>query len=241
MDWFKRYGIPGAYFLALMAGWMYALYQCWPFNLGLDNLAKLVVFLFLPVGYILSILGQLCYLGSKVNCLNFKAKVGGLHCKAYELVKEIPFKKDKIMYESDMEALSCLNAAISDLDTATGKKSGNLEAHKFIQEWIRKRMDVVVINKTIKFATFSAIIGALIAFIIDTLFNGFRLEPEKNLIILLGLITIVVPTIMCKSLKKLERQITIVIAGSWSAIPPGNVITKILENKEFFRGKDLKE
>ncbi|MCK4796404.1 MAG: hypothetical protein KAT05_03430, partial [Spirochaetes bacterium] len=206
MDWFKRYGIPGAYFLSLMVGWMYALYQCWPFNLELDDLAKLGVFLFLPVGYILSILGQFRYLGSPA---------GGLHCKAAKRVIP-PFVKGEIKLEPDIEALSCLNAATSDLGTPTSKNPINLEAHKFIQEWIRKRMDVVVINNTIVLATWLALFGA---FIIGILFSGFRLQCEPRFVILFGLISFVVLLIMCGCRRTLQEQITIVIAGAWLAIP----------------------
>ena len=70
MDWFKRYGIPGAYFLAILLAWLYAMYTCWPFDLGLEDLAKVMAFMFLPVGYLLSILGQLRY---------HWAPKGGLH------------------------------------------------------------------------------------------------------------------------------------------------------------------
>ena len=204
MDWFKRYGIPGAYFIIFTVLWIHAFYRCW--QLKPEVLIQLGLFLFLPIGYVISVLSQLRYLGSKK---------GGLHTKAADRIcisDQIDSNK-----EPNWEALSLLNAALLDTTTYTqdNKNRGKLEAHKFIQEWIRKRVDVLAINRSIQIAIFLSPISARI---IGWVFREAPWQPFVELIILLFVISGIIVLIMWVSKKTLEEQITIVISGTWKSL-----------------------
>lgn len=204
MDWFKRHGIPGAYFIIFTVLWTHAFYRCWQLKPGV--LIQLGLFLFLPIGYVISVLSQLRYLGSKK---------GGLHTKAADRIcisDQIGSNK-----EPDWEALSLLNAALLDITTYTqdNKNRGKLEAHKFIQEWIRKRVDVLAINNSIQIAT---ILSFIVAIVVGLTFGGLPWQPFWQLIILLFVVSAIIFTIMWASKKTLEEQITIVISGTWKRL-----------------------
>ena len=196
MDWFKRYGIPGVYFISLTFAWIHAFYRCWLLQeLEPEALIQLGLFLFLPVGYIISILGQLRYLGSGKGGLGIRAAERICISEALNCRKREP----------NLEALACLNAAFSD--------NNDFKAHKFIQEWIRKRMDVVVINRSILIAT---VLSPCVALAVGLVFRGMPFQQLFWwLIILLVVVSAVISFIMWASNKTLEEQITIVISGAW--------------------------
>ncbi len=62
MDWFKRYGLPGVYFLALIALWVYV-FGGLPLPTGTQgrDIAAMLVVLSIPVGYLISLLGMFEY------------------------------------------------------------------------------------------------------------------------------------------------------------------------------------
>lgn len=206
MDWFKRYGIPGAYFLALLVAWLYAFFTGCPLRAEPKELVQLGLFLFLPVGYIISVLGQLCYL---------KAKGGGLHTEAARRTEVVFVKKvcKNLCSESELEAYSTLNAAINNSDNGKNKNI-SLNSQIFIQEWIRKRMDVVTINRTIEIATVLAFYAAVI---VGLLSGGFNVQVSVQHIVLLVIVSAIILLIMRRGRRTLEEQIAIVISGAWIA------------------------
>ena len=224
MDWFKRYGIPGTYFLALVLAWTFACYNSGPLGFEMEDFLKFSVFTFLPVGYLLSIVGQLCY---------FWSPRGGLHGRAARRLQTSVFgySQTNLPNEPYLEALSCLNAAFSELivhastnaptETDTGSEGdapGNnyLDAHKFIQEWIRKRMDVIAINRTILIATLLALLTPVAIKVIC----GLPFQPSCPLIGSLLLLSIAIIGIALGSMRTLEEQVVVVIAEAWQRIPP---------------------
>ena len=143
MNWFERYGIPGAYFVGLMAAWVYALYPdilrhqvCHnsPWLIGLAAIA------FLPIGYIISILGQLLYLNCR--CL-------GVHRAAARRAKV--FKG--LDYEPSLEAKSLLLSAL--------RTEIPVNTHLYMRDWISRRADVMSINGSLIIATVLAPIFAI--------------------------------------------------------------------------------
>ncbi|MBI2287845.1 MAG: hypothetical protein HYU83_02500 [Chloroflexi bacterium] len=84
MNWFERYGIPGLYFVALMAGWIYAFFpQAVPFiHLKhfdwMTGLIAALVAISLPIGYIISIISQAVYLDWR-RCFQMKLMPFFLH------------------------------------------------------------------------------------------------------------------------------------------------------------------
>jgi hypothetical protein len=195
MDWFKRYGIPGIYFVGLVVGWMYALYCCWPFNLTVEEVLKLGAFISLPSGYILSVLSQYSYL---------QFKIFGLHRKA---AKKIGILLDK--YEYELEGMCCI--AVSRLN------GSDLESQKFIQDWIRKRMDVLAINSTMIIAT---CLAPFVARLIGWGLSG-GLQIEKYLgFCFFGVFCVfsVIPAIIMKLCSMpIEREIIYVISKAMEA------------------------
>jgi len=198
MNWFERYGIPGTYFyIALLAG-LYALYPHKMVNVDMRALAAFAVS-FLPVGYIITVFTQWLYLSSKKY---------GLHTKAADEwhVKSIDGKELKSLTEADIEALSSIHITNCDKD--------EIDAHKFIREWIRKRMDVLTINYSMQIATI------LDFLLIPTLgFALWRYEWQRNSVMIGLLLAVFVFILFFTMLSSwtVERQVIKAIQGAWEA------------------------
>lgn len=99
----------------------------------IKNLFGFVAIAFLPVGYFITILQQSIYLSCKRL---------GLHRKAKNEAKfKFPGNPDSELALEVFSTLSAGNAGIT------------IERHKYFQEFIRKRMDVLVINTSLLTAT----------------------------------------------------------------------------------------
>jgi hypothetical protein len=192
VDWFKRYGIPGIYFVGLVVGWMYALYCCWPFNLTVEEVLKLGAFISLPSGYILSVLSQYLYL---------QFKIFGLHRKA---AKRLDILLEK--YEYELEGMCCI--AVSRLN-----KGNDLESQKFIQDWIRKRMDVLAINSTMIIAT---CLAPFVAGLIGWGLSG-ELQIEKYFFGVFCVFSVIPAIIMKLCSMPIKKEIIYVISKAMEA------------------------
>jgi len=198
MDWFQRYGIPGAYLLAMTFAWLYVGHSCWPVNLDADKLIAVGAFLFLPLGYLVSISTQLYYL---------LRPQGGLHRAAANRINvTVPGETNNIQArEPDLEAISCLTAAL-------GQKLP-LDSERHIQEWIRKRMDVIVMNRGLEVGTFVAgFVGLLLL-----LLGVVSFQPNWCLIGSLFILSVIMVAIARWVRRTIEEQITVVISGVFLA------------------------
>lgn len=133
MDWFKRYGITGSYFLILILAWLFVLYPCKMQNIDTKNLFGFIAIAFLPIGYIITILQQSIYLSFKCLGLHRKAKNNAMF--------EFPGKPD---CEPIIEVYSTFSIIHEWIE---------LKYQKHFQDWIRRRMDVLVISSSILTAT----------------------------------------------------------------------------------------
>jgi len=196
MNWFQRYGIPGAYFLGLIIAWIWAIYPCLLTDTFLPHIGVVVVIFFLPVGYIISVFQQWLYL--KIPQL-------GIHGKAKKEAN-FQFRPDDIDDEPSIEAYSLL--------LAVWDKKMKLEQHKWIQDWIRRRMDVIAIN-------FSFIIATVLAPIIVSI-ALFLMEWNFQIIcsatVLLVTFSIFISIIMWLSREQLKKQIIIVIKNWYKEV-----------------------
>jgi len=61
VDWFKRYGIPGAYSVGLTILWLIILYPC-RIDLSEENTLKIMAGIFaggfIPIGYLMCMVGE---------------------------------------------------------------------------------------------------------------------------------------------------------------------------------------
>lgn len=157
MNWFGRYGIPGAYFVGLMVIWIYAIRPDLFKNAACPSpelLAASAAVTFLPLGYIISIFGQFVYLNWRRCFIGFRRLGGwlGFHGAAMD---RLGFQL--IQDEAIIEARTLLLTASRD-----GPLS--VDTHRYIRNWIARRMDVVAINLSVIVATVLAGIIALIFF-----------------------------------------------------------------------------
>lgn len=194
MNWFQRYGIPGAFFYGLIFVLLYLYYPC-KINQFKEIIEKIIVpftlLTFLPVGYLISILQQILY----YKCL-------GIHKKAiiesnfdiYKYYNELNFKKNELI----IEALSVLYTTGINVN-----KIIKIDELKFRQEWISRRMDILSINLSLILSTFFSIIFILIPILC------FKWQFQINIIkmIFSSLIAIIILLILSISYCIIKNQL----------------------------------
>ncbi len=140
MDWFKRYGIPGAYFLGLSTIWAYALYgyklRCIDMATKATYIVGLAVLLFVPIGYVLCVMQQSIYL----RLLSW-----GIVRRAMKYSGRFTLEERK-RPEYELEVESVL------LTVGTG----DIEVQQLMQSWHRNRNDIAVISATLAVTTIFA-------------------------------------------------------------------------------------
>lgn len=152
MDWFKRYGIVGTHFLGLLFAWLYVLFPTVIYRImsifGGDGigLVALVVLSTMPVGYILGVLQYLLYFAKKKHWLHEDAlaryKKRKNEC-CWNHVYDPSFYEER--HEKIREVYSCTNIA--------GHAKDAVDAEKWKQEWFRKRIDLIIINRILLIST----------------------------------------------------------------------------------------
>ena len=181
MDWFKRYGIPGAYSMGLTLVWLIILYPC-RIDLSDKDTLKIVggIFAggFLPFGYLMCMVGQGWYFFW--CCCSNRC---GRHARAKLIAdtyrqnkKPININKWAIWAGLGMQnaGQALINflintspdsetilAPCSILEAVSKGDKWDLAKDKYVQEWIRKRTDIVVMNQAIMAGTIVCTIGAL--------------------------------------------------------------------------------
>jgi hypothetical protein len=182
MDWFKRYGIPGAYFIGLTLVWLMILYPC-RIDLSDEETLKIVggiyVGGFLPLGYLLCMVKHCYYF------IFWKRR--GLHARAL-LIYKANHKINNPLNMNDWATwavegiqnmwsarkakinkkigkfiwfLALIKKACSKLSTESNIWNSCTKPREYGQEWIRKRVDIVVMNQAIIVGTIVSTIVAL--------------------------------------------------------------------------------
>jgi uncharacterized membrane protein len=146
MNWFQRYGIPGAYFCGLSIVWFAAFYHCHfreliKSELTVKIFAGVLAGSFLPVGYLLSVIGQIFYHVVPGIGIDTRAR-------ARAQIKFDP----PACYEWQQEAIT-----VYQIITTT---AFSLDQIKWLLEWMSKRMDMVVINSSLILALITAPLAA---------------------------------------------------------------------------------
>lgn len=210
MDWFKRYGIPGAYFCVLTLAWIAVCYPC-KFNYlkaNIKDLVVLVVIAFLPIGYILTTIQMFFYYS--IRCL-------GIHRDAQKEAK-LPLPpeiktKIKCEHEAIFEAYThILSFNYAEEDK---KKDKKFEEVKFIQDWIRKRMDILTINATLILAS---LISAVLSILGLLCFS--KCEPQFKIYcgIIIFSISVIVAVTCFITYRMMRRSIKIVLVDYFRRI-----------------------
>jgi hypothetical protein len=166
MNWFERYGIPGLYFVLLVA------VACYIFGPPYDTVEngmtafEVALAASLPIGYILSVTSQWLY---------YKVPWWQVHHKAWKAAKK---EVDKELLEEGEEWWVEARANILGrwkLDEEKIPKG--IEKGKWLQEWFTKRFDVLAINSTLILAT---IIGLLVLIIMWCLRFSQAAPPDLD-------------------------------------------------------------
>jgi hypothetical protein len=195
MNWFQRYGIPGAYFIGLSLTWGYALDYCMIPTIDPRMLIALAAIIFIPIGYIISILQQWLYLQFKCLGIHRKAKI--------EAGIDFSGQPDD---EATIEARSLLLIL---------SKRIPLDHNRFIQDWIRRRMDVIAIN-------FSLIVATIFSGIIFLIPRIFQWNPRFSILRIACPIAISVFVVVAAylNIRQLKKQITEVITRIYEEYKP---------------------
>jgi len=200
VNWFERYGIPGAYFIGLMVGWGYAF--CPNLFTKSDNgwewLFAIAAIVFLPVGYIISIFGQAVYLKWRccfARCPKLRVLLG-FHGAAMDRLSIVPPIPDEAIIEARTLLLSVSRRDLLDVNT-----------HEYMRNWIARRMDVVAIDQSIFWAS---VLAGFIASLLCLLRPG---EPSPAPTIILSIISFLAILVTICSFIVLRRQVIAVIEG----------------------------
>jgi hypothetical protein len=146
MNWFERYGIPGLYFVLLVAT------ACYIFGPPCDKDTAIQIFIAalsasLPIGYILVVTSQWLYY--KVPCLQ-------VHHKAWKAAKK---DADKELPEDEEW---WVEARATVLGRWRISNEDRIEKGKWLQEWFAKRFDVLAINSALILATVFGLLALII-------------------------------------------------------------------------------
>lgn len=206
MDWFKRYGIPGAYFCVLTLAWIAICYPC-KFNFfkaNIKDLVVLVVIAFLPIGYILTTIQMFIY---------YSIRGLGIHRSAQKEAN-LPLPPEiKTKIKGEHEAIFEAYTHVFSLNYAENNKK--FEVVKFNQDWVRKRMDILTINATLILAS---LISAVLSILGLLCFS--KCEPQFKIYcgIIIFSISVIVAVVCFKTYRMMRESIKIVLVDYFRRI-----------------------
>lgn len=154
MNWFQRYGIPGASFWSFLLLLIAAFYRDEFSNEKLEIVGLIAVITFLPIGYFIFLTQQLVYYSFA------RITKWGSISRAMELSKAVDFNDKKPRWELDFEIEECL--MIANLHKKDNDGNSYIEKFNVISDWTRKRTDVSAINFSVILAILSSWFVAII-------------------------------------------------------------------------------
>ncbi len=200
MRWFERYGIPGIYFVLLLAAFYWIIFGFQP-----SINARMIVAVFavaisasLPAGYILSIISLRIYYLYRPP---WQVHNGPWHQAGEELRKA-----GEKLCESNIKSEEIVEAEVAVLGRLK-IKDREADKRRWFQEWCTKRMDVLAINHTIIWAT---IIGWLlgVVIILGSFFRNLTtLKIKWFYLVLLGVISVLIILVLISSIRLLNKQV----------------------------------
>lgn len=197
MNWFKRYGIVGAYFLFFVTLWFKSISS---FSLieGQQQLfAAVFTFTFLPVGYCISIISQwLYYKELSGHCIHKKFIKNDLD----DVIRTKYNLESKYSEEDKAEIILTCRIRLDE--------TNNLDRIKYLAGQATKRFDVVAINKAIILSTALSPFGALFSSLFICNFN-IKLTPYYGRLSIVVLISVVIIILLTACNSIMYRQINI--------------------------------
>lgn len=174
MNWFQRYGIPGAAFWGYGLLLAVALYDGYWDKNALDIIAPIVIGSFVPIGYVLSIMQQGIYL-----CGNWGTISQGM--READVVRGKKPEREYNWEVADCVLMTTVYRASKQHGRENGWDKGDfhehMEALKFINEWTRKRTNVMAINFSLVLA---AAVGMLAGAVIPRCCFGWRVDANSG-------------------------------------------------------------
>ena len=168
MGWFQRYGIPGAYFCGLSIIWLAAFYPCQfgeliKCELSFKIAAGVLAGSFLPIGYLLSVIGQIFYHIIPGLGIDTRARRRA-HVRLQSLFSR--------WLEYRQEAIT-----VHQIMTTT---AFSLDQIKWLLELMSKRMDMIVINSSLILAT---IVAPLVVGLFPKIYGlNVQIDPQWRLL-----------------------------------------------------------
>ncbi len=218
MNWFKRYGIVGLYFLLISSLWLYA---CFDLNitnledLEVKSIMSIMLMLFLPVGYIITVISQWFYY------IGFFGK--GVNLRVYNELKEDKFKNDELkdLFEKSEKIKTDSKLSESDIEVlitfyrryVNCKIKDETERTKHLGVFMTRRFDVVSINKALILSTWLPFILLLI---FRFFYRPYLFHFNIEFITILLFISIVITVFLILSYIKLEDQIELLLINALS-------------------------
>lgn len=218
MNWFQRYGIPGASFWLFTLLLIPAFYECKMNDEMLKIIGPVALLTFLPLGYFIFIFQQLFHYWNSNNTKQ------GTISKSMELSRVIG--GDIPTDELDAEIQECL--MIANQVTEKQKVNDGTEKYKnpfeIIANWARKRRDVEAINKTIIFAIISS---WLAVFIIPYLCFNWSFQCSCPMIFAAIMFSAFIIVICVKSTRNMRHQVIEVNKGLYAILAGKDLFEKI--------------
>jgi len=177
MNWFERYGIVGMFFIFMTGMWFFGLFPDSSAVLftklkvskGLETfIVGFCTLAFLPIGYVIVILGQFFYyrnekIWEKIHCKFWE----GLSSRTKKVIEcEEKAYKEKDLCEDDKNREEKLEAILT---YYARTKIENVEKNKFLSTFASKRFDVISINRGLMLTLLISFISAI--FIELSIFN----------------------------------------------------------------------
>lgn len=181
MNWFERYGIPGIYFVLLLAVFYWIISGCLPIHDLAAFGAALSVSI--PLGYILVILSQFLY---------YTISPWQVHLKAWENAGEKAEKRKEWWVETEATILDRLEC-----------HENKVEKGRWIQDWFMKRFDVLTINSALMLAT---IIGWILGVLGLYFLRSAQRAVNSNHLLVFGVISCLILLILICNTCILTKQ-----------------------------------
>jgi hypothetical protein len=150
MGWFQRYGIPGTVFCGFFLIWVGAFWYC-EFDKISDDpdalkmVGVLIAAFFLPIGYFISVIGQIIYHWVPGIGIDTRAR-----------------RRERIQFGSWADRWLEWRQESITVYQIMSTTAFSLDQIKWLLEWMSKRMDMIVINSSLILATVLAFCGALV-------------------------------------------------------------------------------
>lgn len=207
MNWFQRYGIPGAYFYGLLFYIYYILYPCNINQLNHDLLGPFCLLTFLPIGYLFSILQQYIYYSN-----NFF----GIHRKA-AIKSKVKFQLFESYNNDESSTEVCAILYLTGVVGPLKDKKEFIQNMIVRQEWCRRRMDVMSINLSLFLSSLLSLGLLLLLIILSKIFYWSTQIHPLNLIVFI-VIVVAIMLLLILSYRKLEKQVIDVISTSFQKL-----------------------